>query len=56
MRYILKCKQLMAGLLGLNSGGGLVAKSCLTLVKPRTVVSCRLLCPWEFPGKNTGAV
>ena len=34
MRYILKCKQLMAGLLGLNSGGGLVAKSCLTLVKP----------------------
>ena len=37
MRYILKCKQLMAGLLGLNSGGGLVAKSCLTLETPWTI-------------------
>ena len=30
-------------------GGGLVAKSCLTPGKPT-----RLLCPWDFPGKNTG--
>ena len=54
MRYILKCKQLMPGLSCLSSGGDLVAKSCLTLVKPLTVVSYRLLCPLEFPGKNTG--
>ena len=33
-------------------GGGLVAKSCPTLVTPWTV-ACRLLCPWDFPGKNT---
>ena len=28
-------------------GGGLVAKLCPTLVTPW------LLCPWDFPGKNT---
>ena len=28
-------------------GGGLIAKSCLTLVTPW------LLSPWDFPGKNT---
>ena len=27
-----------------------VAKPCLTLRDPKT---CRLLCPWDFPGKNT---
>ena len=32
---------------------GLVAKSCLT-VTPWTVAH-RLLCPWDFSGKNTGA-
>ena len=32
--------------------GGLVAKSCPTLVTPWTV-AWRLLCPWDFPGKNT---
>ena len=31
--------------------GGLVAKSCLTLRIPWTA---RLLCPRDFPGKNTG--
>ena len=31
----------------------LVAKSWLTLSTPWTVA--RLLCPWDFPGKNTGA-
>ena len=35
------------------SGGGVVAKSCLTLAIPWTVAT-RLLCPWDFPGKNTG--
>ena len=35
------------------SGGGLVAKSCLVLATPWTVAKS-LLCPWDFPGKNTG--
>ena len=30
----------------------LVTKLCLTLVTPWTLAS--LLCPWDFPGKNTG--
>ena len=34
-------------------GGCLVGKSCLTLVTPWTVAP-RLVCPWDFPGKNTG--
>ena len=33
--------------------GGLVAKSCLTLATQWTV-ACRLLCPWDSPGKDTG--
>jgi len=32
---------------------GLVAKSCPILATPWTV-ACRLLCPWDFPGKNAG--
>ena len=35
-----------------GGGDGLVTKSCPTLAIPWTVV--RLLCPWDFPGKNTG--
>ena len=35
------------------SGGGLVAKLCLTLVTPGTVAH-QLLYPWDFPGKNIG--
>ena len=31
----------------------LVAQSCLTLGTPQTVTA-RLLCPWDFPDKNTG--
>ena len=31
----------------------LVAKSCLTL-RPHGLWSARLLCPWDFPGKNIG--
>ena len=49
--------------------GGLVAKSCLTLVTPNPVISnpnpnpncawvrlwpARILCPWNSPGKNMG--
>ena len=34
-------------------GGGLVTKSCLTLVTPYTCEPARLLCPWDFPGKYT---
>ena len=35
----------------LGGGGSLVV--CLMLVIPSTV-AVRLLCPWDFPGKNTG--
>ena len=31
----------------------LVTKSCLTL-RPHGLWPARLLCPWDFPGKNTG--
>ena len=34
-------------------GGGFVSKSCLTLGTPWTVAR-RLLCLWDFPGRNTG--
>ena len=32
------------------------AQSCLTLCDPMDCKSTRLLCPWDFPGKNTGVV
>ena len=32
----------------------LVAKSRLTLCDPMDAQPARLLCPWDFPGKNTG--
>ena len=32
----------------------LVAKSCLTLLWPHGLQPAKLLCPWDFPGKNTG--
>ena len=32
----------------------LVAQSCLTLWRPHGLLPIRLLCPWDFPGKNTG--
>ena len=31
----------------------LVTKSCLTLLRPHELKPVRLLCPWDFPGKNT---
>ena len=34
-------------------GGGLVPKLCLTLTTPWSVAPPSLLCPWDFPGKNT---
>ena len=38
-----------------NSCCCLVTKSCLTLWQFHALWSSRLLCPWDFPGKNTGA-
>ena len=38
----------------LNVNCCLVAKSCLSLLQPHRLKSTRLLCPWDFPGKNTG--
>ena len=35
-----------------GGGGSLVTKLCPTLSTPWT--AARLLCPWDFPGKNTG--
>ena len=32
----------------------LVAQSCLTLCDPMDCSPARLLCPWDFPGKNNG--
>ena len=32
----------------------LVAESCLTLLQPHGLQPARLLCRWDFPGKNTG--
>ena len=31
----------------------LVAKSCLTLLRPCELQPTNLLCPWDFPGKST---
>ena len=30
-----------------------VAQACLTLQRPHGLLPARLLCPWDFPGKNT---
>ena len=38
----------------LHSSGCLVTKSCLTLSWPHGLWPTRLLCPWNFPGQNTG--
>ena len=32
----------------------LVAQSSLTLLRPHGLSPIQLLCPWDFPGKNTG--
>ena len=32
----------------------LVTKLCLTLLWPHGLYPTRLICPWDFPGKNTG--
>ena len=32
----------------------LVAKSCLTFLSPHGLEPASLLCPQDFPGKNTG--
>ena len=33
---------------------GIVQLLCLTLLQSHGLQSTRLLCPWDFPGKNTG--
>ena len=48
MAYILAFKKI-------SVGSCLVAKSCLTLWRPHGLKTSRLLCPWNFPGKNTEA-
>ena len=32
----------------------LISKSCLTLLRQHGLQPARFLCPWNFPGKNTG--
>ena len=32
----------------------LVTKLCPALFQPQGLYSTKLLCPWDFPGKNTG--
>ena len=32
----------------------LIPKLCPTLLQPRGLWPARLLCPWDFPGKNSG--
>ena len=32
----------------------LVTKSCPILLQPQGLQPARLLCPWDFPGRNTG--
>ena len=32
----------------------LVTQLCLTLLQPHGLQPARLLCPWDFPGKNFG--
>ena len=32
----------------------LVVKSCPAVLQPRGPYPIRLLCPWDFPGKNIG--
>ena len=34
--------------------GRLVVKSCPTLLQPHGLYPTWFLCPWDFPGKNTG--
>ena len=36
------------------AGSGLVVQSCLTLLQLHSLEPARLLCPWDFLGKNTG--
>ena len=39
-----------------NESSMLCAQSCLTLFHPQGLQHIMLLCPWDFPGKNTGVV
>ena len=53
------CDHEMLGLFfleGKTTDNGLlvVVQSCLTLSKPHVLWPTRILCSWDFPGKNTG--
>ena len=39
---------------GIEKGCSSVTNLCLTLLRPHGLQSSRLLCPWNFLGKNTG--
>ena len=39
---------------GKGGGGGLVITSCLILLQRHGLQPTRLICAWDFPGKNTG--
>ena len=40
-------------IISIPGGGGLVAKSYPTLLRPHGLQPAKLLCPWDFPGKNS---
>ena len=48
----MKSKLCLLCALCVSGGDGLFAKLCLTLVIPWTVPA-RVLCPWDYPGRNT---
>ena len=51
----MSCNVSLTSRTGLFTGRVLVAQSCPTLCDPWTVgQSATILCPWSFPGKNTG--
>ena len=41
-------------IISVPGGGGLVAKSYPTLLRPHGLQHARFICPGDFPGKNTG--
>ena len=47
-------EQTFSGLLNTTLNCRSVTKSSLTLQGPHGLQPARLLCPWDFPGKNTG--
>ena len=50
----LALKSMLGARLCAGAAKVLVAQSCLTLCDPMDSRLSRRLCPWDFPGKNTG--